>query len=92
MDNDEALLPYLSTATRVLLQDEPATTASGHDLVQKRAALQNLSDCSGNVFLADVQKAFYAQNLRSVPIHYSMILHDRATDWKASVGVMTFWT
>ena len=58
---------------------------------QKRVALErNLSDCSGNVFLADVQKAFYMQNLRSVPIHYNMILHDRATDWKASVGVMTY--
>jgi hypothetical protein len=45
---------------------------------------------AGNVFLADVQKAFCAQNLRGIPICHSMILHDRARNWKAFLGVMTF--
>jgi hypothetical protein len=59
MDSAAAQQPYLSTITLEPLQDELATMAFDRGQAQKRVALESkLSAHAGNVFLADVQKAF----------------------------------
>ncbi|HCA93663.1 MAG TPA: hypothetical protein DEP38_03020, partial [Cyanobacteria bacterium UBA9226] len=49
---------------------------------------KSLSDCSGNVFLVNVNQACFVKDT-SLAKYGCLIFDDRATSWKAPVGVMT---